>query len=78
MLTVATIVFVYYTFWTFALPFVDESHPIVQLFPPREWIIRIPALLLIAGLFVVGTFIGTVVIRGQKKRQAKQAGKKTQ
>lgn len=78
MLSVATAVFIYYSFWTFALPFIDESHPVTLLFPPREWIIRIPALLLISGLAVVGTFIGIVVIKGERKRQAKQAQKKSQ
>lgn len=78
MLLVATAVFLYYTAWTFLLPFVIEDSPIVQLFPPREWIIRIPALLLLAAVAVVGTFIGSVLIKSEKKRQLKAAAKKNE
>lgn len=76
MLTVATVVFVYYSLWTFLVPFVDPSHPIAALFPDREWAVRIPALLLVLGVLVVGSFIGITVSKSNKKKRAKLAAKK--
>lgn len=59
-------------------PFVDESSPIYALFPPREWAIRIPVILLLLALAGVGSFIGLVLIRSAKKEQAKKAAVKGQ
>lgn len=78
MLLVASAVFLYYTAWTFLLPFIVEDSPMIQLFPPREWIIRIPAILLLAAAAAVGTFIGSVLIKSEKKRQLKAATKKNE
>ena len=78
MLGVATAVFTYYTVWTFVIPFVDDSHPFTALFPPRQWAIRIPALLLVLGVAVIGTFVGSVISKNAKKEQAKLAQKKKQ
>lgn len=78
MLLVATAVFVYYTFWTFAVPFIDDSSSLLAAFPPREWIIRIPAILLLAGTAVIGTFIGSVFLKQEQKRKLKSAQKKAQ
>ncbi|CAN6634064.1 hypothetical protein TRVA0_014S01772 [Trichomonascus vanleenenianus] len=78
MLFVATAVFVYYTTWTFVLPFVDEPHPLYAFFPAREWAINIPVMLLLLAITVVGTFIGTVMINSAEKERQKQAAKKTQ
>ena len=78
MLLAATAVFTYYTAWTFLVPFIDEASPVARVFPPREWIIRIPVLLLLAGTALVGSFIGSVLIKNERKRQAKAAAKKTQ
>ena len=72
MLTVATVVFVYYTAWTFILPFIDESSPIHALFLQREWAIRIPVILLLLAFALVGSFIGSVMIKSAKKEQAKK------
>lgn len=76
MLLVATAVFVYYSAWTFIVPFIDESSCAAKIFPPREWIIRIPAFLLLAALAVVGTFIGSVLIKNDKKQKQKAQAKK--
>lgn len=78
MLGIATAVFCYYSVWVLILPFVDETHFIARYFPPREWAIWLPAMLLVAGVAVVGTFIGFVMIKSERKRQAKLAAKKTQ
>jgi len=72
MLLTAGFVFVYYTIWALLLPFFDASSPIHDLFPPREWAVRLPAFILAAGLSVVGSFIG-VTIYHEKKRQAEKA-----
>lgn len=78
MLLVATAVFGYYSAWTFIVPFIDESSPAAQIFPPREWIVRIPAFLLLIALAVVGTFIGTVLVKNDKKQKLKAQAKKAQ
>jgi dolichyl-phosphate mannosyltransferase polypeptide 2 regulatory subunit len=57
-------------------PFVDESHFITSLFPPREWAIRIPAALLLVGISVIGSFIGLVLVKSAQKEKAKQQAKK--
>ncbi|VVT56442.1 uncharacterized protein SAPINGB_P005060 [Magnusiomyces paraingens] len=76
MIFVATAVFIYYTIWTFVLPFVDESSPIQSLFLPREWAIRIPVVLLLTAVAGVGTFIGKVLIKNAEKEKRKQAAAK--
>ena len=91
MLMVASAVFLYYTVWTLLMvmhiitrylqaanpsqPFVDPDQPIQNLFPPRVWAIRIPVILILLGSAVVGSFLGVVMIRSNRKR-AKAAGKK--
>ena len=61
-------------------PFVDEGHALHDLFPPRVWAIRIPVILILLGVSVVGSFLGVVMIRSNRKRAAKAkaavAGKK--
>lgn len=78
MLIVATVVFLYYTVWTLLMPFVDEPHPLQNFFPPRVWAIRIPVILILLGSAVVGSFLGVVMIRSNRKKaaKAKAAGKK--
>jgi dolichol phosphate-mannose biosynthesis regulatory protein len=44
-----------------------------DLFPAREWAIRIPAFILVVGLSVVGLFIGSVVMKERAKKNAKLA-----
>ncbi|KXL49786.1 hypothetical protein M433DRAFT_158454 [Acidomyces richmondensis BFW] len=73
MLILASIVFLYYTIWTLLLPFVDESHPLQSLFPPRVWAIRIPVILLLLGGAVVGSFLSIVMIRSNHKKARRQA-----
>ncbi|SPO00515.1 probable dolichol phosphate-mannose biosynthesis regulatory protein [Cephalotrichum gorgonifer] len=73
MLVAASVVFLYYTLWVFVIPFVDDDHILHTLFPPRVWAIRIPVLLILLGSTVVGSFIGMVMIRSNRKAAAKAA-----
>ncbi|KAL5092682.1 hypothetical protein Trisim1_001236 [Trichoderma cf. simile WF8] len=54
-----------------ASPFVDDDHPLQNLFLPRKWAIRIPVILLLLGSAVVGSFVGMVMIRSNQKKAAK-------
>ncbi|EME89428.1 uncharacterized protein MYCFIDRAFT_103775, partial [Pseudocercospora fijiensis CIRAD86] len=71
MLILASTVFLYYTIWTLLMPFVDDSHPVQALFPPRVWAIRIPVILLLVGGAVVGSFLSVVMIRSNRKKALK-------
>ncbi|KAG9010948.1 hypothetical protein FRB94_009428 [Tulasnella sp. JGI-2019a] len=75
MLLVACIVFVYYTTWALVTPFFPADHPLQNLFPPREWAVRLPAFILIVGMVAVGSFVGLVAIKEGRKRKAKAAVK---
>jgi len=68
MLLVAIVVFVYYTTWAILLPLIDPSNPIHNFFPAREWAIRLPAFLLVLGLTAIGLFIGSTIIKENKKK----------
>jgi dolichyl-phosphate mannosyltransferase polypeptide 2 regulatory subunit len=61
-------------------PFVDQGHPLHDLFPPRVWAIRIPVILILLGSAVVGSFLSVVMTRSNRKKAAKaravEAGKK--
>ncbi|KAM9881868.1 hypothetical protein VD0002_g9944 [Verticillium dahliae] len=71
MLVAASVIFTYYTIWTLLIPFVDDDHPLQSLFPARVWAIRIPVILILLASAVVGSFLGTVMIRSNKKKAAK-------
>jgi len=73
MLLIASTVFLYYTVWTLATPFIDEDHPIQAIFPPRVWAIRIPVILVLVGGAVVGSFLSIVMINSAQKKKAKKA-----
>ncbi len=57
-------------------PFVDEDHPLHNLFPPRVWAIRIPVILILLGSAVVGSFLSVVMIRSNRKKALKAKAKK--
>lgn len=61
-------------------PFVDAGHPLHDFFPPRVWAIRLPVIIILLGCAVVGSFLGMVMIRSNRKKAAKAklvaAGKK--
>ncbi|KEZ46893.1 hypothetical protein SAPIO_CDS0229 [Scedosporium apiospermum] len=71
MLVAASVIFLYYTLWVLVMPFVDDDHVLQTLFPPRVWAIRIPVILILLGSAVVGSFIGMVMIRSNRKKAAK-------
>ncbi|KZP19461.1 hypothetical protein FIBSPDRAFT_827990 [Athelia psychrophila] len=71
MLLTASIVFVYYTIWAILLPFFDKTSPIHDYFPAREWAIRLPAFILVIGLAVIGTFVGSTIMKENRKKAQK-------
>ncbi|KAI0603082.1 dolichol phosphate-mannose biosynthesis regulatory protein [Biscogniauxia sp. FL1348] len=73
MLVAASVVFLYYSIWTLAMPFVDADHPLQNFFPPRVWAIRIPVILVLLASAVVGSFLSVVMIRSNRKKAAKAA-----
>lgn len=58
LVTLSSVLFVYYTLWTIALPFIDAEHVIHKYFLPREYSVIIP---LVAGLVLV-FFVGLFVV----------------
>ena len=52
-------------------PFFDATSPIHGYFPAREWAIRLPAFVLTVGLAVIGTFIGSTIIKENRKKTQK-------
>jgi len=76
MLIAASAVFLYYTIWTLFMPFVDEDHPLHNLFPPRVWAIRIPVILILLFSTVVGSFLSVVMIRSNRRKALKAKAKK--
>lgn len=71
MIFVALFVFIYYTVWAVLLPFLDKSNPLHDLFPAREWAVRLPAFLFVVGLASVGLFVGSTIIKENRKRALK-------
>ena len=82
-LAVATFVFVYYTlwalvlvrFWTLTQPFFPADASIQSYFPARVWAVRLPALLLVAGLGLIGLFIASVIRKQEIAKKEKEARK---
>ncbi|KAH9050637.1 dolichol phosphate-mannose biosynthesis regulatory, partial [Lactarius hengduanensis] len=70
MMAAATTIFVYYTTWAILVPFFDASSPIHAWFPPREWAIRLPAFVLVVGLSAIGAFVGSTIIKENRKAGA--------
>ncbi|KAG5949720.1 hypothetical protein E4U60_000005 [Claviceps pazoutovae] len=71
MLLAASFVFLYYSIWTLIMPFVDHDHPFQNFFLPRQWAIRIPVILVLLASAVVGSFLGMVMVRSNRKKAAK-------
>lgn len=44
----------------------DEDHPLHDLFPPREWAIKIPVVFVLVLLAIVGTFVSMVMIKSER------------
>jgi len=71
MLLAASVVFVYYTAWAILLPFFDPSSQLHDFFPPREWAIRLPAFILIIGLSAIGIFVGSTIVKENRRKALK-------
>ncbi|KAI8841290.1 dolichyl-phosphate mannosyltransferase polypeptide 2, regulatory subunit [Chytridium lagenaria] len=70
LLLFSIFVFSYYTIWAILLPFLEDSKPLHNYFPPRYLAIQLPVILLVVGLFVIVSFISLVLIRsGSKKKK---------
>ncbi|KAK9366309.1 dolichol phosphate-mannose biosynthesis regulatory [Lipomyces kononenkoae] len=68
----ATFSFLYYTIWTLIMPFVDTTHPFHSFFPPREWAIRLPVMILLLAGGIIGSFLGIVMVRSNTPRRPKR------
>jgi dolichyl-phosphate mannosyltransferase polypeptide 2 regulatory subunit len=68
MLLAASLVFIYYTTWAMLLPFFDSSNSIHEWFPSREWAVRLPAFLLVVGLSSIGAFLGSTIVKENRKK----------
>jgi hypothetical protein len=51
-------------------PFLDPSHALHSLFPPRNFAILIPVALLVLGVSGIGAFLASVLIKSEKKKKA--------
>jgi len=71
MLFIALFVFGYYTTWAILLPLFDASSPIHGFFPPREWAVRLPAFILVVGMSGIGFFVGSTIIKENRKKAEK-------
>ncbi|KAF8978101.1 dolichol phosphate-mannose biosynthesis regulatory [Cyathus striatus] len=71
MLLAASAIFTYYTIWALILPFFESTSQIHAYFPAREWAIRLPAFILVLGLTAIGAFVGSTIIKENKKRAQK-------
>ena len=54
----------------------DENIELHSLFPPRVWAIRIPVIIILVGIAVVGSFLSMVMIKSGQKKRAKLAAQK--
>jgi dolichyl-phosphate mannosyltransferase polypeptide 2 regulatory subunit len=52
-------------------PFFDASSPIHDFFPPREWAVRLPAFVLVVGMSGIGFFVGSTIIKENRKKAEK-------
>ena len=68
LVTVATVVFSYYTVWTLVLPFVDEDHAMKRYFPDVYYALAIPLLLLVVGLAAIVALIALVTIKAGRSK----------
>lgn len=55
-------------------PFLPASSPLHPFFPPREWAIRLPILLLLTAAIGISLFFGRVMLAEARKKK-RQAGK---
>lgn len=68
ILVISFSILVYYTLWAFAVPFLESDHPLLNYFPPYDWVIKGPILLLLIGAILISTFIGSVILKSRTKK----------
>ena len=56
---------------TISQPFLDPSSPIHGWFPSREWAVRLPAFTLVVGLSAIGLFVGSTIVKENRKKAQK-------
>lgn len=54
ILIVSIILYVYYTFWIYGLPFADEDNFVTLFFPPIRYALIVPA---ICGTLFIGSIL---------------------
>ncbi|KAJ3258564.1 Centrosomal protein of 83 kDa [Boothiomyces macroporosus] len=69
MMFISFIVFTYYSTWVFIVPFLTPDHYLHSLFLPYEWAIRIPVLLLVIGIALIGGFVSYVLSKSAKSKK---------
>ncbi|RCH83192.1 hypothetical protein CU097_005493 [Rhizopus azygosporus] len=52
----AAFIFIYYSTWALITPFLEETNPLQDYFPPHEYSIYLPAAVLVAGVSVITAF----------------------
>mmetsp|Transcript_24216 Transcript_24216/g.41122 ORF Transcript_24216/g.41122 Transcript_24216/m.41122 type:complete len:83 (-) Transcript_24216:111-359(-) len=63
------VIFAYYTFWVFFIPFLDDNSVLQQWFLPQHYAIAIPATLLMAGMCGISVFISIVYAKEAAKKK---------
>ncbi|KAI8636835.1 dolichyl-phosphate mannosyltransferase polypeptide 2, partial [Parasitella parasitica] len=61
-------IFIYYSTWTFVVPFLNEDSILQKFFLPYEYAIYLPAAVLVAGVsFITAFFVKTTSQNKSKK-----------
>lgn len=74
-LVLSIVIYLYYSIWVLATPFVTSGHVIHSFFPDRELAITIPIVLLVVGLTLIGSFLAIVMIKSKSKKPTKDIDK---
>ncbi|XP_028394834.1 dolichol phosphate-mannose biosynthesis regulatory protein-like [Dendronephthya gigantea] len=72
MMSLGSLIFIYYTLWVVLLPFVDADHVIQSYFPDRMYAMLIPVVAGVLALLVIGSFIFVILL---KKRASEKKSK---
>ncbi|CEP16154.1 hypothetical protein [Parasitella parasitica] len=67
-ISVALFIFVYYSTWTFVMPFLDGDSSLQQYFLPYEYAIYLPAAVLVAGVSVIAAFFIKTTSQSKNKK----------
>ena len=67
LITVTSLVYVYYTIWVIVLPFVDKDQIFHDFFPDHKYALGIPLLAGTIGLITIGIFVLLTCRRPKQK-----------